>query len=91
MLFTGGLDLGPSVVTRLMVSKGFPNEREALAVLKQYVKTVGMEIDWAKPEEERKAGLRTVSYDSVEPGYNAFAVMIDKKGKLVEIRYSMAL
>ena len=80
-----------STIARLTVPKGFQDEKEARMVLEQYVKVTGAPIDWSKPKEELKGNEREVTYGTSNPDDNIFAGLKYKNGKLVELRFSMAL
>lgn len=75
----------------LRVPQGFSNDKEAGRVLEQYVREIGLEIDWSKPREEASGEIKTLYYEHEEPAYNATAVMVYKGTKLIEIGFSMAL
>lgn len=77
----------------LKVPQGFPDEKEALAVLERYVCDIGLKIDWSKPEEETtgNGSTRTVRYFDPDPGLNAAAVVVYKDGTLIGMGYQMAL
>lgn len=77
-----------SSIHRLIYPKGFPDEKEALAVLKKYAEGTG--IDWLKPAEKHEGAMREVEYTTKNED-NIFARMKYQNGKLVELWFSMAL
>jgi hypothetical protein len=94
--FAGGCELRiesfppESGVSRLIVPKGFPNEKEALAVLKKDAEHTGAKLNWLKPVEKREGKMREVEYTTDDED-NIFARLKYKNGKLVELWFSMAL
>lgn len=89
--FTGGNELrietSPPETSRitLRVPRGFPNEKEACAVLEQYVREIGLHIDWSKPRKQTTSDMTVNSFNYPDPDLNAAATMIYKKTKLIEI------
>ena len=79
-----------SGISRLIVPKGFPNEKEAFAVLQKKARQTGAKLNWSKPTEKKQGGTREVEY-TTDDGDNIFARMIYKNGKLIELWFSMAL
>lgn len=87
------IETAPPETTRLTlkVPGGFPNENEARAILEQYVREIGLKIDWSKPVEETTADGNTKILRYSDRGLDATAVMVYKGGKLIEMGYQMAL
>lgn len=75
----------------LEVPRGFADEREAIAKLREAVTRTGLNIDWAKqPETSASGNEKTQSYWDLEPGLNAKARLTYRDGRLVRIGYGMA-
>lgn len=75
----------------LSVPKGFPDEREACLMLEQYLKEIGLDIDWSKPARRVNGVEQTVSFGPLDQEFNAGAFQIYESGKLVKIGYYLAL
>lgn len=96
-IFTGSakfkLETFPPESSRitLRVPNGFPNMREACFVLEQYVRKIGVSLDWSKPKQQ-KNGLEMIkSFHPLDPELNATAIQVYKNKKLIEIGFNMAL
>jgi len=73
------------------VPKGFPDEQEAHMVLEQYVRKIGVSLDWSKPEQNIIGTERILSFNTLESGDNATAFQVYQNRMLIEIGFSKAL
>lgn len=79
-----------SVVT-LRADPAFSDESEIRGVLQDYVRGLGLSIDWTAPEEEVDGAEVVHRFWDPESGLNASASLIFSEGRLVAISVSMAL
>ena len=75
----------------LSVPSGFPDEEEALQLMRTYVAHVGVEIDWSRPGVTQEGDTRTKRFESPESGTNASVETVFVDGSLIRLRFSMAL
>lgn len=80
-----------SSITTLRVPNGFPDESDTRSFLEQYLRDIGLRIDWTKPEERTANGEKIIEFYDPKPGFNATAIMVYKNKKLIKIGYSIAL
>jgi creatinine amidohydrolase len=78
-------------IITLRVPSGFEDEEAALDVLKAHTARVGVEIDWANPETTAEGNESVTSFWDPDDGLNARASLIYQGGKLVALRFSLAL
>jgi hypothetical protein len=96
-IFTGDAELKletfPPESSRitLRAPNGFPNKREACYVLEQYVRKIGVGLDWSKPKQQKNGAELIKSFHPFDPELNATAIQVYKNKKLVEIGFNMAL
>lgn len=84
------MPLETSVVT-LRAEAGFTDAVEARRLLESYADGVGVRIGWDNPEEETVGEELVRSFIDPEPGFNASASLTFLGGRLVALRFSMAL
>ncbi len=70
---------------------GIQSEKAAMQGLKQQVKTMGLDIDWQKPEVEKSAHGETKTFWDQDSGHNGRAFLEYTNKKLTGIGYGMAL
>ena len=75
----------------LRVPPGFEDEETAKGVLRTHSARVGVEIDWTIPEVTMEGAERVTSFWDPDQGLNARASFIYLDGKLVGLRFSLAL
>lgn len=75
----------------LRIPAGFGNEAEARRLLADYCAAIGVHIDWETPTTSEEGGERTTTWADPEEGLNAKASLVHGDGRLVELRFSLAL
>lgn len=79
-------------IVKIESEKGFPNESEAIAKLKEVTAKAGLKIDWSKPPEIVKSkDIQIKKYWDPSPGINGQGFFNYNGKMLVGIGYSMAL
>lgn len=79
-----------SIVT-LRAPAGFDDAERVEEALRAYAERVGVSIDWSRPERSAEDGASVQSFRDPEEGLNASASMATAEGRLVAVRFSMAL
>jgi hypothetical protein len=59
--------------------------------LRDYVGGIGVAIDWERPEASNDGNQTVETFRDPDPGLNASAALTTQEGRLVAVRFSMAL
>lgn len=97
LTFAGGVSLTvetqpieTSIVT-LRRAGGFEDAPRVEAALHAYTEAVGVAIDWDRPEPSTDDGEAVTSFRDPDDGLNASAELRTSAGRLVAVRFSVAL
>jgi len=75
----------------LLAPNGFDDDELARQRLDSYVKGIGVEIDWTRPDTVTESSDTAVTFWADDPGLNASAQLVFTEGRLRSLRFSMAL
>jgi hypothetical protein len=78
-------------VVSLRSSDGFADPSLVEGALRAYADRTGVSIDWGRSETSAEGEASVDIFRDPEPGFNASASIVTLDGRLVAVRFSMAL